>query len=112
VVTLRAGETLIAAGTPAAFVYIPLADGLTVLPLGGYAPTTVSAWVLVGHTGVIGGAPRNATLVARRALHLLMLPGAVYLRWWHQPYGAAELRARLTQPYDAAPECGAAGCLT
>jgi hypothetical protein len=95
VVRLQAGETLIAAGTPAAFVYIPLEDGLTVQPVGGYPAVAVGAWAPVGNTGVIRGAPRNATVVARQALTLLMLPRVVYLRWWHHPYSPAELRACL-----------------
>lgn len=102
-VTLQPGETLIEAGTSPAFVYIPLANGLSVLPVGGYAPATVGAWVPVGHTGVIRGAPRNATVIARRALALLVLPRELYLRWWHHPYSAAELSAHLTRPGGVAP---------
>lgn len=108
-VTLQPGETLVAAGTSAAFVYIPLAHGLSVLPVGGYAPATVGAWIPVGHTGVIRGAPRNATVVAERVLRLLMLPAAVYLSWWHHPYSAAELRARLSQLHGVTPERGTTG---
>ncbi len=35
-IELQAGETLIESGSPSGFVYIPLGEGLRILPLGGY----------------------------------------------------------------------------
>ena len=91
---LSAGETLIEAGAPAGIVYVPLGDGLTIMPLGGYAPFSVQAWMPLGSTGVIRGAIRNATVVADQAVAVLMIPKDVYLRHWHHTYTAAELRQR------------------
>jgi len=98
VVTLRAGDTLVEAGAPSDYVYVPLEDGLDVMPLGGYAPLSVHAWMPVGNTGVIRGAHHNATVVAGRDLPLLMIPQDIYLRRWHNLYSAAELLRRLTMP--------------
>ena len=93
--TLRAGETLIEAGTPAGFVYIPLEAGLQILPLAGYQTLPTPVWIPVGSTGVIRGATRNATIVADRDLTLLMIPRNVYLQHWYHPYNAADLLERL-----------------
>jgi CRP-like cAMP-binding protein len=92
---LRAGETLLEAGTTARFVYIPLGEGLIGVPLGGYPPFTAPPWLPVGSTGVIRGAQRNATIYATCDLTLLVIPQAVYLNAWHRPYQRAELVARL-----------------
>ena len=104
-VLLQAGETLIEAGSPAGFVYIPLGDGLEVIPLGGYQPFLVRAWMPLGITGVIRGAARNATVVARQDLALLMIPKEVYLRRWHHPYTAAELAQRLVDTQNENATC-------
>jgi hypothetical protein len=92
---LRAGETLVEAGSAARFVYIPLGEGLMGRPLGGYEPFASPAWLPVGNTGVIRGAQRNATIYATCDLSLLIIPQAVYLNTWHRPYQRAELVARL-----------------
>ena len=42
---VRAGEVLVARGSAPAFVYVPMADGLVVRPIGGYAPSPLPAWV-------------------------------------------------------------------
>ena len=94
--TLRAGETLIEAGAPASFVYLPLGDGLKIIPLGGYQPFSVRAWMPLGNTGVIRGAIRNADVVADQDVSLLIIPKDVYLRHWHHPYTAAELMQLLS----------------
>jgi hypothetical protein len=91
VIKLRPGEVLIEAGSPAGFVYIPLGEGLKVIPLGGYSSFLVRPWMPLGITGVIRGAVRNATVVAEQDLTLLMVPKEVYLREWHYTYSAAEL---------------------
>jgi hypothetical protein len=94
-ILLRAGETLIEAGTTAHYVYVPLGEGLMGMPLGGYQPFVSPAWLPVGNTGVIRGAQRNATIYATCDLTLLIIPQAVYLNAWHRPYQRAELVARL-----------------
>jgi hypothetical protein len=90
-IRLKAGQVLIEAGSPSGFVYIPLGDGLKIIPLGGYAPFLVRPWMPLGITGVIRGAVRNATVVTEQDVALLMIPKEVYLREWHHTYGAAEL---------------------
>jgi hypothetical protein len=94
-ISLRAGETLVEAGAAARFVYVPLDEGLMVVPLGGYPPFAAPAWLPVGSTGVIRGAQRNASIYATSDLALLVIPQAVYLDAWHRPYQRAELVARL-----------------
>jgi hypothetical protein len=88
---LGAGQRLIEAGAPAAFVYVPLGDGLRIAPLGGYPSFTVRAWMPLGTTGVIRGAIRNATVTAERDVAVLIIPKSVYLRHWHHPYTPQEL---------------------
>ena len=94
-IRLHAGETLVEAGAVARFVYIPLGEGLMIVPLGGYPPFAAPAWLPVGTTGVIRGAQRNATIYATCELTLLVIPQAIYLNAWHRPYKRAELVARL-----------------
>ena len=92
---LSPNEVLMLAGDPASMVYVPLSDGLRVLPLGGYAPFAVQAWMPLGNTGVIRGAARNGTVIAEREVDTLMIPRDIYLRHWHATYTEAELRERL-----------------
>jgi hypothetical protein len=106
--TLKAGEKLIEAGTPSAFVYIPLGDGLKIIPLGGYQSFSVAAWMPLGTTGVIRGDVRNADIVAQQDLSLLIIPKEIYLRYWYAPYSPLELKNILAdevrseaQPADA-----------
>lgn len=87
-----AGEMLIEAGAPSAFVYLPLGDGLQVRPLGGYAPFAVRAWMPLGITGVIRGAVRNAQVVATSTVEVLIIPAQVYWQHWHNPYSTEELQ--------------------
>ncbi len=93
VIDLRAGETLIEAGASAAFVYLPLGDGLRIIPLGGYQSFSVAAWMPLGNTGVIRGNIRNADVVAEKDVTLLVIPREVYLRHWYAPYTPGEFRA-------------------
>jgi hypothetical protein len=97
-VALGSGETLIEAGEPAGMVYVPLGDGLRILPLGGYDSFSVQAWMPLGSTGVIRGALRNAKVIAEQAVSALMIPKDVYLRHWHATYTIDELRQRLGYP--------------
>jgi hypothetical protein len=89
---LAAGEVLVEAGEPAGIVYVPLGGGLVVRPLGGYAQFSVQAWMPLGNTGVIRGALRNGSVYAETPVSTLVIPKAVYLRYWHATYTATELR--------------------
>ncbi|MFN8470905.1 MAG: hypothetical protein U0822_01685 [Anaerolineae bacterium] len=103
VVRIQPGETLLEAGSPPGFVYVPMADGLRVFPLGGYESASVPAWTPVGNTGVIRGAARNATVIADEGLSLLVIPKSVYLKHWHHPYAAHELIDRLSERQGSDP---------
>lgn len=92
IIKLEAGQVLVEANSPAAFVCFPLGDGLKVMPLGGYAAFPVCPWMPLGNTGVIRGAARNADIIAEQAVELLMIPQDVFLKYWHSPYTAEELR--------------------
>jgi hypothetical protein len=94
-IRLGSGEILIEADEPASMVYVPLGDGLRIIPLGGYDSFSVQAWMPLGCTGVIRGALRNAKLIAEQAVSALMIPKDVYLRHWYATYTAAELQRRL-----------------
>lgn len=93
--SVAAGETLIEAGAPSGFVYIPLGDGLQVIPMGGYAPFSVNGWMPLGVTGVIRGAIRNAQVRAVAPVDVLIIPAQTYWRHWHNPYDTDELRRAL-----------------
>ena len=84
---------MIKAGAPSTFVYIPLGDGLKIVPLGGYQSFSVSAWMPLGNTGVIRGDVRNADVVAEKDVSLLMIPKEIYLRYWYAPYSPDELKS-------------------
>ena len=92
---LQAGEKLIEAGGPSSFVYIPLGDGLKIIPLGGYQSFSVTAWLPLGTTGVIRGDVRNADIVAEQSMSLLMIPKEIYLHYWYVPYSPLELKNTL-----------------
>ena len=92
---LKPDEKLIEAGTPSAFVYIPLEDGLKIIPLGGYQSFSVTAWLPLGTTGVIRGDVRNADIVAERRMSILIIPKEIYLNYWYVPYSPRELKKIL-----------------
>jgi hypothetical protein len=92
---LQAGEKLIEAGERSAFVYIPLGEGLKIVPLGGYKSFSVAGWMPLGNTGVIRGATRNADVFTEHDISLLMIPKEVYLRYWYAPYTHEELKKLL-----------------
>lgn len=96
-IKLAAGEILLEEGAPAGFVYIPLESGLRVIPLGGYPPFLVQPWMPLGVTGVIRGAPRNATIIAEQEVQLLMMPRVVYLRHWRHTYSIEEFVRKMRQ---------------
>jgi CRP-like cAMP-binding protein len=96
-VALEAGEILIEARTPSSFVYIPLNSGLKIIPLGGYHSISVQPWMLLGMTGVVRGAERNATVVAERGLQVIVIPKTTYLTYWHHTLSLEEFRTTITQ---------------
>lgn len=95
--TISAGQVLIEANSRAAFVYVPLNPGLQVMPLGGYQPFWVQAWMPLGLTGVVRGATRNAAVMATRTVRLLMIPRTIYLTHWHHTHSLASLRHLLEE---------------
>jgi hypothetical protein len=95
IVTLQPGEVLIEAGAPAAFVYIPMAEGLRIIPLGGYDAMPARPWTPLGLTGVIRGAVRNATVVSESSMQLLMIPKGVYIREWYSVHTPQSFLAAL-----------------
>ncbi|MEW5869595.1 MAG: cyclic nucleotide-binding domain-containing protein [Chloroflexota bacterium] len=96
-VRLHAGEVLVEADAPSSFVYIPLGEGLRINPLGGYASFLVSPWMPLGLTGVIRGAPRNASVSAERDVAALMIPKEVYLKYWHKTHSAEGLKQHFAE---------------
>lgn len=91
VVKIKSGEMLIQSGSPSGFVYIPLANGLKVFPLGGYESTPAPSGVPIGNTGVIRGSVRNANVFAERNLELLIIPKETYLNYWYTPHSSKTL---------------------
>jgi|GEM_PF-669871 len=94
--TLRAGDVLIEAKTPAAFVYIPLGIGLNVVPWGGYRSVSAQPWQMLGAAGVIRGAERSATIVAERDVQVVMIPRSTYLTYWHHALNLDAFRTAVT----------------
>ena len=94
-VPLDAGEVLIEARAPSSFVYLPLGPGLKIIPLGGYRSFSVQPWMLLGMTGVVRGAERNATVVAERGLQVLMIPKTTYLTYWHHTLSLQEFQTAI-----------------
>ncbi len=94
-VTVPAGAVLVERGSPPGFVYLPLGHGLTVHPVGGYAPSPLHPWVPVGTTGAIRRAERNADIVAEHVVDVLVVPGPVYVRSWLHPLRPEDLALRL-----------------
>jgi hypothetical protein len=92
-INLQAGEMLIQAGAPSAFVYIPQGDGLKIVPLGGYESFSVAAWMPLGNTGVIRGNVRNADVKAEKNISLFVIPKEIYLRHWYVPFTLEEFKS-------------------
>lgn len=98
-ISAEAGEILIEAASPPAFIYIPLSTGLKCSPLGGYRPFFVNPWTPLGNTSVIRGAMRNATIVVEAPLLLLTIPKEIYLKAWHSTYTKAEFGKIVSKIY-------------
>lgn len=89
-ITVHAGEVLIAENSPGSFVYIPMSVGLKLFPLGGYQATPIQAWMQIGNTAAIKGSVRNARVVAEQTTELMMIPKQIYLQFWYNPYTTDE----------------------
>ena len=100
--TVSAGEVLVERGSPPVFVYVPLAEGLTVRPVGGYAHSALHPWVPVGTTGAIRRAGRNADIVAERDVDVLMVPSRLYVGSWLWPLSPEALARTLGHAAGAA----------
>ncbi len=100
---LEAGDVLVQAHAPAHFVYVPLGLGLTIIPLSGHDSFSVQPWMPLGMTGVVRGSERNATIVAERALQVLMIPKTTYLTYWHHTFGLEEFQAVIAEAVAAGP---------
>jgi hypothetical protein len=89
-----AGERLLGRGSPPSFVYVPLDEGLVVIPDGGYAPAPLPPWIPVGTTGVIRRAERNSDILAERGVEVLVIPAECYARTWLRPMSVEDLARR------------------
>lgn len=94
-VRVEAGRTVIEPGSRATFVVVPLEPGLELQPTGGWPAQPLHPWIPLGVTGVVRGGERNAGVVARQAVDLLLIGGEHYVAAWFRPYDLAALRARL-----------------
>ncbi|MCB0191885.1 MAG: hypothetical protein KDJ65_08075 [Anaerolineae bacterium] len=97
--TLKKDQTLITAGAPPGFVYVPMGEGLLMTPLGGYQAHAVKPWIPLGNTRVIRGDVQEATVTAQKPVKLLMIPKEIYLRYWHDTYTIEEFSVLLPQVY-------------
>jgi hypothetical protein len=88
---VRAGDTLVTAGSPPSFVYIPTSSGLVVHPRGGYRAEAAAAWIPIGATGVVRDAERNSDVVAHDDVDVILIPGELFARAWFKPYDSDRL---------------------
>ncbi len=91
IVNLKTHDVLIKSGSFSEFVYIPLGRGLSCEPLGGYKKFFFPPYCLIGTTGVIMGGIRNADVIARKSLRVVMINALDYLKYWHDVYHINEL---------------------
>ncbi len=96
-VVVAEGELLVEAGSPPAFVYIPLGCRLRIEQLGGYQDIAVPPWIPIGVTGVVRRAERNSTVVTTEPGDALMIPGELFAREWFRPYEPGELANVLAE---------------
>lgn len=92
---LRPGESLMEAGAPSGFVYVPLSEGLKVMTIGGAPSFDVAPWMPLGTAGVTHGAASNATIAADRDVDVLVIPKEIYLQFWHRPLSLTDLKQRF-----------------
>src|SRR5436190_7614440 len=90
-------EVLVEAGSPPAFVYVPVGCSLRIERLGGYRDVEEHSWIPIGVTGVVRRAERNSTVVAAEPGEVLMIPGELFAREWFRPYGQVEFADVLVE---------------
>lgn len=103
VAALSPGDVLIEVGTSSVFVYVPLGPGLKIMPAGGYQSIFVKPWMLLGLTGVVRDAERNATVMAEEALQVLIIPKMPYLKYWHHTLSLEAFRDAVAAAPAGAP---------
>ena len=92
---LRRGEVVLAPGTAASVVVIPLEPGIRVEPIGGYPPEELHPWLPIGVTGVVRGAERNAAVIADADVEVLAIPAERFLADWFRPVHVRRAPTRL-----------------
>jgi CRP-like cAMP-binding protein len=103
VAALSPGDILIEGGAPSVFVYVPLAPGLKIMPMGGYQSFFVEPWMLLGLTGVVRNAERNATVMAEQAVQVLVIPRMPYMKYWHHTLNLEDFRDAVAEALAGAP---------
>lgn len=93
-ITVKAGEVLIARATRSGFVYIPLSAGLMCSINHQMRP--VLPWVQIGDVEVIRNTIAPYKVVAEQTVELLMIPKQIYRRYWYASYSVNE----FTQLFD------------
>ena len=87
---IKPKEALFEAKGFSGLVYFPFSYGLMGTPSGSYDNFIVAPFTPLGNTGVIRGDIRNATIVARKSVKLLIIPKDIYLNYWHATYSVEE----------------------
>lgn len=103
VATLNAGDVLLEGAATSTFVYVPLDQGLKIMPVAGYQSINTPPFVLLGLTGVVRDAERNATIVAERNVRVLIIPKSPYLRYWHHTLSLEAFQQSITETRFAGP---------
>lgn len=84
-ITVKAGEVLMDAGVYSGFVYIPLKEGLKLIPPNNCMRAGLP-WVPIGNIEAIRAIPAQVRVVAEQAVPLLMIPKQIYQRYWYASY--------------------------
>jgi hypothetical protein len=90
IIQIKTGDSVFDAKTSPVFVYFPFSYGLEGYPTGSYSPFKVAPWTPLGSTGAIRGDVRNATVIAKKDVKLLIIPQEDYLQYWHAMYSIDE----------------------
>jgi hypothetical protein len=96
-------EVLVEAGSPPAFVYVPVGCSLRIERLGGYRDVEEHSWIPIGVTGVVRRAERNSTVIAAEPGEVLMIPGELFAREWFRPYQQSEVADLFAEVTDGSP---------
>ena len=96
-ITVQAGEVLIEPGVLSGFVYIPMQEGLKLMPSGDYTPLAALPWVPIGNIEAIRNAAAPVKVVAEQTVELVSIPKQLYIRYWHIPYTVDEFTQLFAQ---------------